>query len=299
MLTDTACKNAKPRDKAYKLSDEKGLYLEVMPNGAKYFRLKYRFDGKEKRLAFGVYPETGLKDARDKRDDARKLLANGVDPSETKKAMKAAHTAAGDTFEVVAREWFAKQQATWADNHAAKVIARLEKDVFPWLGNAPIAELNAPKLLAVLRRIEERGAVESAHRVLQTSGQIFRYAIATGRAERDIAAELKGALPPVNGAHFCAVTDPKQAAPLLRAIDAYQGVFTVRCALQLAPLVFVRPGELRQAEWAHIDLDVAATPPADRAKPLCLPLRSHPQRFPPAVRCGHRPRLPRNGPHRP
>ncbi|MDD2759465.1 MAG: integrase arm-type DNA-binding domain-containing protein [Methylomonas sp.] len=257
MLTDPKCKNAKSKDKAYKLADEKSLYLEVMPNGAKYWRMKYRFGGKEKRLAFGVYPETGLKEARTKRDEARKLLADGADPGETRKAMKAAQVADTDTFEVVAREWFAKNAASWVENHGNRIIRRLERDIFPWLGNAPIRGIDAPKLLGALRRIEERGAVETAHRALQNCGQIFRYAIATGRAERDISADLKGALPPVKGGHFSAVTEPKQVAELLRAIDAYQGTFTVQCALKLAPLFFVRPGELRQAEWKDFDLEAA------------------------------------------
>lgn len=257
MLTDPKCKNAKPKDKAYKLADEKSLYLEVMPNGAKYWRMKYRYGGKEKRLAFGVYPEIGLKDAREKRDEARKLLINGIDPSETRKAMKAAQIADAETFEVVAREWFAKNSPTWVENHSNRTFRRLERDIFPWLGNAPIRSIDAPKLLSALRRIEERGAVETAHRALQNCGQIFRYAIATGRAERDISADLKGALPPVKGGHFAAVTEPKKIAELLRAIDAYQGTFPVQCALKLAPLFFVRPGELRQAEWIHFDLDTA------------------------------------------
>lgn len=255
MLTDPKCKNAKSQDKPYKLSDEKGMYLEIMPNGSKYWRMKYRFGGKEKRLALGVYPEIGLKEARAKRDDARKLLSDGVDPGENRKAMKAAQVADGETFEVVAREWYAKNAPSWADNHGNRVIRRLERDIFPWLGNAPIRNIDAPKLLGALRRIEERGAVETAHRALQNCGQVFRYAIATGRADRDLSADLKGALPPVKGGHFAAVTDPKQVAELLRAIDSYQGTFTVQCALKLAPLFFVRPGELRQAEWKDFDLD--------------------------------------------
>ena len=260
MLTDPKCKNAKPKDKTYKLADEKSLYLEVMPNGAKYWHMKYRFGGKEKRLAFGVYPETGLKEARAKRDEARKLLADGADPGETRKAMKAAQVADAETFEVVAREWFAKNATSWVENHGNRIIRRLERDIFPWLGNAPIRSIDAPKLLGALRRIEERGAVETAHRALQNCGQIFRYAIAIGRAERDMSADLKGALTPVKGGHFAAVTDPKQVAELLRAIDAYQGTFTVHCALKLAPLFFVRPGELRQAEWKDFDLELWGHP---------------------------------------
>jgi integrase len=255
MLTDIACKNAKLRDKAYKLSDEKGLYLEIMPNGSRYFRMKYRFSGKEKRLAFGVYPETSLKEARDKRDEARKQLAQGIDPGEQRKAMKAADAGrAANSLEIIAREWFAKYQPTWAENHGDRIIRRLERDIFPWLGGRPVSEIKAPELLTVLRRIESRGALETAHRALQNCGQIFRYAVATGRAERDPSGDLKGALPPVKGGHFAAVTEPTQIGELLRAIDAYEGTLPVRCALRLAPLVFVRPGELRQADWAHIDL---------------------------------------------
>ena len=257
MLTDPKCKNAKPKDKSYKLTDEKGLYLEVMPNGAKYWRMKYRYGSKEKRLAFGVYPEIGLKESRTKRDEARKLLADGADPGETRKAMKAAQVADADTFEVVAREWWMKNAPTWAENHSNRTLRRLERDIFPWLGNAPIRTIDAPKLLAALRRIESRGAVETAHRTLQNCGQIFRYAIATGRAERDISTDLKGALPPVKGGPFAAITEPKQVAELLRAIADYQGTLTVQCALKLAPLFFVRPGELRQAEWLHFDLNAA------------------------------------------
>ena len=257
MLTDPKCKNTKPKDKSYKLADEKGLYLEVMPSGAKYWRMKYRYGGKEKRLAFGVYPETGLKEARTKRDESRKLLADGADPGETRKAMKASQVADVETFEVIAREWWMKNAPTWAENHSNRTLRRLERDIFPWLGNAPIRTIDAPKLLTALRRIETRGAVETAHRTLQNCGQIFRYAIATGRAERDISTDLKGALPPVKPGHFAAITEPKKVAELLRAIDDYQGTLTVQCALKLAPLFFVRPGELRQAEWTHFDLDAS------------------------------------------
>ena len=257
-LSDTAIRNAKPGEKAVKLTDEKGLFLLVTPGGGKWWRLKYRFGGKEKLLSLGTYPQISLKEARERRDEARKQLAQGIDPGAQKKAMKAAKTdRAANSFEVVAREWYAKQAPTWAANHGDRIIRRLERDIFPWLGGRPIAEVNAPELLGVLRRIEARGAVETAHRALQNCGQIFRYAVATGRAERDPSGDLKGALPPVKGGNFAAVTEPKQVAELLRAIDAYQGTFTVQCALRLAPLVFVRPGELRQAEWAHIDLDAA------------------------------------------
>lgn len=276
-LSDTTIKNAKPGAKPVKLSDEKGLFLLVSPAGGKWWRLKYRFGGKEKLLSLGTYPEVPLKDARQRRDDARKLLADGTDPGENRKAVKAAKfERAANSFEVIAREWFAKNSATWAENHGSRIIRRMERDIFPWIGSRPIADITAPKLLAVLRRIEERGAVETAHRAHQNCGQVFRYAIATGRAERDPSPDLKGALPPVKQTHRAAITDPKAIAELLRAIDGYQGPFITKCALRLAPLLFVRPGELRKAEWVEIDLDKAEwNIPAERMKmrePHLVPL---------------------------
>ena len=255
-LTDTAIRNAKPADKATRLFDGGGLYLEVSPAGGKWWRFKYRFAGKEKRLSLGVYPETGLKQARARRDQSRKLLGDGIDPGENRKAMKSARVErSANSFEIVAREWYAKHSANWAENHGTRILRRFEHNIFPWIGGRPIAEVTAPELLGVVRRIESRGALETAHRALANCGQVFRYAIATGRAERDIAADLRGALPPVKGEHLAAITEPRRAAELLRAIDDYQGTVTVRCALRLAPLVFVRPGELRKAEWADIDLE--------------------------------------------
>jgi integrase len=253
-LTNTAILNAKPTEKIRRLHDERGLYLEVSPNGGKWWRLKYRFNGKEKRLSLGVYPDVSLKDARERRDDARKLIANDIDPSENRKAQKIAH-GGGNCFEVVAREWFAKHSKNWATDHGNRTIRRLERDIFPWIGEKLIGEIKAPDLLAAIRRIENRGALETAHRALGNCGQVFRYAIATGRAERDLSADLRGALPPAKGEHFAAVTDPKQVAEILRAIDGYEGSLIVSCALRLAPMVFVRPGELRNAEWADIDLE--------------------------------------------
>ena len=255
-LTDTAIRNAKPTQKPYKLFDERGLYLEVSPAGGKWWRLKYRSNGKEKRLSLGVYPDVSLKDARNRRDQARKLLAGGVDPSEHRQAQKSAQVErAANSFEVVAREWYAKHAPSWADHHGERILRRLERDIFPWIGGQPIADITAPELLKVVRRIEERGALETAHRALSTCGQVFRYAVATGRAQRNPSGDLRGALPPFRGTHFAAITEPKRAGELLRMIDGYQGFLTVRCALRLAPLVFVRPGELRRAKWADIDLD--------------------------------------------
>lgn len=269
-LTVPACKNAKPREdgKPLRLSDEKGMYLEVMPTGAKYWRLKYRFNGKEKRLALGVFPEVGLADAREKREEARRLLAEGIDPSEHRKVAKACgRLNAENSFEAVAREWFAKYQPTWSAGHASRIIRRLERDIFPWLGSRPIAEISAPELLATLQRIEKRDAIETTHRAMQNCGQVFRFAVATGRAERNPAADLVGAIAPPVKTSFPTITDPIQIAELLRAMDGYRGSFITQCAIRLAPLVFVRPGELRQAEWAEIDLENKVwTIPASRMK---------------------------------
>ena len=255
-LTDPAIRNAKPAEKTRKLFDSGGLYLEVAPSGGRWWRLKYRFGGKEKRLSLGVYPDVSLKDARERRDENRKLLANEVDPSEFRKAKKAASNERNaNSFEMVAREWFTKHSPNWSANHSNRTIRRLERDIFPWIGNLAIADITAPQLLEAVRRIEQRGALETSHRALQNCGQVFRYAVATGRAIRDPSSDLRGALPPVKGAHFAAVTEPTKVAAILRMFDGYEGTLIVRCALRLAPLVFVRPGELRHALWADINLD--------------------------------------------
>ena len=253
-LTDTTIRNTKPGAKPKRLFDSGGLYLEVSPSGSKLWRLKYRIAKREKRLAFGIYPEVSLKDARVKRDDARKLLAAGIDPGEHRKA---AQQLDASGFETVAREWFTKFSPSWSPDHAERVIRRLERDIFPWIGARPIGNVTAPELLTALRRIESRGVVETAHRAMQNCSQVFRYAVATGRAERDPTADLRGALPPVKGNHFASITEPKAVGELLRAINGYQGSFATQCALRLAPLVFVRPGELRRAEWTEFDLDAA------------------------------------------
>lgn len=276
-LTDSAIRNAKPREKAYKLADEKGLYLFVKPKGGKLWRFKYRFEDKEKLFSIGIYPDVTLSKAREKRDEARKLLADRIDPCENRKAIKASRMESiGNSFEVVAREWFAKNAPTWAANHADKIIRRLERNIFPWLGTKPIADITASELLNTLRRIEARGILDTAHRAQQNCSQIFRYAVATGRATRDPVPDLRGALPPVKAIHYPAITNPQVIAGLLRAIDSYQGTFVVKCALQLAPLVFVRPGELRKAEWLEFDLDRAEwNIPSERMKmrePLLVPL---------------------------
>lgn len=257
-LTNTAIRNAKSGKKTCKLYDERGLYLEVSPNGGKWWRLKYRFGGKEKRLSLGVYPDVTLKMARERRDNARKLLADNIDPSENRKARKAARAEwEENSFEVIAREWYAKHSANWTADHGDRIIRRFERDIFPWVGNKPIAKVTAPELLSAIQRIEKRGALETAHRALGNCGQVLRYAVATGRAERDPSGDLRGALPAVKEKHFAAITDPKQVAEMLRAMDGYEGSLTVSCALRLAPLVFVRPGELRKAGWADINLNKA------------------------------------------
>jgi len=255
-LTDTAVKNAKPRpDKAYKLPDEKGLYLLVTVNGGKWWRFDYRFDGKRKTLSMGTYPDTTLKQARDKRDNARSKLSDGIDPGENRKAVKSSRAeSVSNSFEIIAREWGSKNIDTWPEkNNRSKRM--LERNIFPWLGSKPITDILPMDILTCLRRVEDRGTIETAHRILQICGQVFRYAVATGRIDRDITPDLRGALPPAKGEHFAAITEPKQVAELLRAIDSYQGSLSAISALKLAPMVFVRPGELRAAEWEHINFD--------------------------------------------
>lgn len=256
MLTVTATNNAKPKDKPYKLADEKGLYLFVQASGGKLWRFDYRFDGKRKTLALGAYPDVSLADARNKRDDARKLLANETDPSETKKAAKASKSGAlANSFEVVAREWAISYFTNKSDSHKEKTVRRLENYLFPWLGDKPISEITSPQILEVIKRIENLNKLETAHRTMQATSQIFRHAVQTGRALRDPTIDLRGALPAPIVKHMAAFTEPKEIAELLRAIDGFTGSFTVQCALRLSPLVFTRPSELRMAKWADIDLE--------------------------------------------
>lgn len=258
-LADTAVRNAKPKDKPYKLGDKKGLFLLIHPNGSKYWRMKYRYGGKEKLLALGVYPDVGLREARDRRDEARKLLTNDVDPGIVKKQSKESiRESIKNSFEAIAREWFAKHSGSgkWCNAHSEKIMRRSESDIFPWIGGRPIADIFAPELLAVVRRIESRGALETAHRVLGKCGEVFRYAVATQRAARDPSGNLRGALPPYkSNKHHASITEPKAIGELLRAIQGYRGTFVIRCAFQLAPLLFIRPGELRKAEWSDFDID--------------------------------------------
>jgi integrase len=254
-LTDVAVKNAKPDTKPYRLKDERGLFLEVRPEGGKWWRFRFSMNSRERLMSLGTYPDVTLKMARERRDEARRMIAQGIDPGEVRKAEKCEAVACEETFERIAREWWAKFQPTWTEEHAGQILRRLELNVFPWLGSRPIKEVTAPEVLALARRIETRGALEMAHRTIQGCGQVFRYGIATGRCERNPAADLRGALPPVKEKHHPSITDPKAIPPLLRAMDSYQGSPITACALRLAPLVFVRPGELRHAEWAEIDLE--------------------------------------------
>jgi len=254
-LTDTSCKNAKPSEKPRKLSDGGGLYLEVMPSRSKYWRLKYRFSGKEKRLAIGVYPQISLKEARIKRDEAKKLLSENIDPSQAKQDAKRQNTLKTENlFEEIAREWHEKQSNGWTERHAKYVLVRLEADIFPELGNIPTNEIKAPDLLAALRKIEDRGALDIAKRARQTCGQIFRYAIATGRAERDIAVDLKGALKVAKKKHHAHLQE-SELPELLEKLDLYDGEPQTKLAIKFTLLTFTRSGEVRGAEWSEIDFD--------------------------------------------
>ncbi len=257
-LTDTAIKSTKPTVKPIKIRDGGGLYLLINPNGSRWWRLDYRFGGKRKTLSMGVYPDVPLAKARERRDEARKLLADGIDPGENRKAVKASKgELAANSFEVVTREWLEGRKSHVALDQHVKTLARMENDVFPWIGKRPIAEIDAPELLTVLRRIDGRGARYTAHRVRSEISRAFRYAIATGRAKGDPARDLIGAIPPPVEKHFASITEPAKVAEMLRAFEGFSGTFPVLCALKLAPMLFVRPGELRSAEWSDIDLEKA------------------------------------------
>lgn len=270
MLTDLKCRNAvcSPDAKRERLADSGGLYLEISPAGSKRWFWKYRYNGKEGRMALGSYPTVSLTAARKARDVARLQKSTGVDPVQVRRVEKLkAMNPEGETFKVVALEWFGKQKTQWSDTHAIRVLRQLERDLFPWLGDRRLANIEPVELLATLRKIEARGAMEIADRGLMVARQVWRYGVATGRVERDITGDLKGALSPYRGKHFAAITDPEKLGELLRAIQAYRGGLIVRAALQLAPLLFQRPGELRGAAWAEVDLEEALwTIPAARMK---------------------------------
>jgi integrase len=258
MLSKLLIEKTKHGSKTIRLWDGRGMYMEISPKGGKWWRLKYWFGGKERRMSLGVYPDVSLADAREKREEARRKVAAGIDPGELRKAEAIALIESTEnTFEAIAREWFGMFSKQWVPGHADKIIRRLELNVFPWIGTRPIKAITAPELLAVLRRMESRGANETAHRALQVCGRVFRFAVATGRAERDPSRDLSGALAPTKEKHLASITDPQEVGALLRAIDSYEGAWITRCALRLSPLVFVRPGELRAAQWAEFDFEKA------------------------------------------
>jgi len=250
-LTNTAAKNAKPKPKLYRLTDGAGMYLLIKPSGKKYWRLDYALHGKRKTYAIGSYPQISLKDARVKREEAKQLITDGVDPVQSRQQAKHDRTvSAGNIFEAIAEEWFVKQD--WTQGHRRTVRSRLDRDVIPWMGQRPINEITAPEILRVLRRIESRGAIETTHRCKTICSQVFRYAIASGLADQDPTISLSNALKTHKSVKMAAITDPEKAGGLMRAIRCYQGDIITRCALVLSALTFVRPGELRHAEWQEI-----------------------------------------------
>jgi integrase len=277
-LTNIKCNNAQPGAKPYRLSDSGGMYLEIMPNGSKYWRLKYRFNGKEKRLALGVYPRVSLAEAREAREKARKLLSGGADPSEVKKdKKKQASLNAENTFEALAREWHEHNKLRWTDNHAKTTLHRLEMDIFPEIGKRPVRDITPPQILEALRKIESRGAYEIARRAMQVCSQIFRYAVATGRMESDPTRDLKGALKPFRKGHYTAL-DAKDLPEFLNALNRNEQRLypqTIR-AVKLLMLTFVRTGELIGAKWDEINWEAKEWHiPAERMKmrkPHIVPL---------------------------
>lgn len=295
IASDATIRATKAKGKPCRLNDGDGLYLLIRPGGTPkggwWWRLDYSIAGRRKTLSLGTYPDTGLQLARKKADEIRKLVEAGTDPSDIRKADKAEHAAqreaerrlqAGiplaDSFEAVAREWFEARKAKWAQSHADKVLGRLVADAFPWIGARHVGEIKPGELRAVFNRISERGALETAHRVLQHCGQVFRYAVFKELAERDPTQDMRGQFPTANVKHMPAITNPAAVGELLRAIDAFNGTYIVKYALRLAPMLFVRPGELRNAEWSDFDLDRAEwNIPAERMKarePHLVPLSS-------------------------
>ena len=282
-LTATEVKQVKPGEKPLKLADGGGMYLQVLPNGARYWRFDYRYAGKRKTLALGVYPEVSLKEAREKHQEARTKLRQGIDPGEVRKVEKLTRNlAAAESFEAVGREWFNRNLSEKSTSYRERTGRILEKDLYPYLGNRPIASITPQELLATLRRIEGRGAYDIAHRAKQTSSQIFRYAVATGRAMSDPSRDLTGALKPRRKKkHHAAITDPAELSRLLVAMDAFTGTPVVKTALLLSPLLFQRPGEIRGMEWAEINWEASRWEiPAEKMKmkqPHIVPLSNQAQ----------------------
>ncbi|MBV5316895.1 MAG: tyrosine-type recombinase/integrase [Desulfobulbaceae bacterium] len=253
-LTDMALKIAKPGTATRRLADGGGLFLEIRPNGSKYWRMAYRFGGKQKLLALGVYPNVSMPEARKAAQQAHQHLGEGRDPGLVKKITKGTNCT-DNTFQAVALEWLEKFKHQWSDSHVKSISGRLQRDIFPWIGSRPIGEITPPELLSVLRRIEARGHLENTHRALTNAGQVFMYALATGRIERNPASDLKGAIPRPTVKHMSSIIDPDQVGELMRAIDRYSGSPITRCALQLTAHVFLRSKEIRLAEWSEIDFD--------------------------------------------
>ncbi|HWX65439.1 MAG TPA: integrase arm-type DNA-binding domain-containing protein [Rhodanobacter sp.] len=257
-LTAMAVRNAQPRETMYRLAAGKGLYLQVMPTGARYWRLKYRFAGVSRMMGLGVYPEVSLAEAREARDAARKQLASGTDPSMQRRIERMQRELAiENSLESIGRTWFAGKESTWVEGYARGISSRLELNIYPWLGKVPIVDITSGMLLACLQRIVDRGAVETAHRTLNYLVEIYRWAIPRNMVDRNVAADLVGVLPASSGRNFPTLTDPDRIGELLRAIDVYHGSYITRYALQIAPLVFTRPTELRAALWTEFDLDAA------------------------------------------
>jgi integrase len=261
MLTEAECKNAicPPDKKQARFADSGGMYLQVSPAGSKRWFLKYRVGGKEKQLALGSYPEVSLKSARLARDAAKLQKSEGTDPVQARKLNKLkASRNSGDTFKAISLEWFGKQASQWSESHASRMLRQLERDLFPWIGERPIEQIHAMELLAALHKVEERGALETADRALMLARQVWEYWLPTaGVEQRNITEGLKARLTPYRSKSFAAIVEPKRFGDLMRAIQSYKGGPIVRTALQLAPLLYQRPANLRMMEWAELDLDAA------------------------------------------
>lgn len=260
-LSDLQVKNAKPKVTDYKLSDGYGLHLLITPSGGKLWRFQYRFDNKQKILALGSYPSVTLSDARQRREDARKLLANAVDPCALRKAQKECVVVQSEndknTFEKVAKDWLEKNSPMWSDSHIKTITSRLERDVYPAFGNRTVTSITRNDVKSLMEKVAARGTIETADRIKLYCRQVLRYALNNDLIESNPVDDMKDILPKRTAGHHAALTDPKEVAPLLRAIDGFEGSYIVKCALQLAPQLFVRPGELRAAEWSNINLDDA------------------------------------------